>query len=217
MIVHFGSQERVIPKDQWKSWTPQSGARDGGRGAGDGDYPVPLRRQKFRQSRKRRRGYIDSDIAACEARLSACPARQYTLSGALEHLRVYMQVSAALFQYYGTRSCRAARFHRKCEERRFYDSVASTLGVDRNTVLCIGDGYLGGKGRHAGVMPTGLKVCLCACVLSVRHSHRVVTLTCAACLCLFGACCFIVPPRHHDSACWRCWARCARYCGCPSS
>ena len=55
----------------------------------------------------------------------------------------------------------AARFHRKCEheERRFYDSVASTLGVDRNTVLCIGDGYLGGKGRH-GVMPTGLKVCL---------------------------------------------------------
>jgi hypothetical protein len=36
VIVHFGSQERVIPKDQWKSWTPQSVARDGGRGAGDG-------------------------------------------------------------------------------------------------------------------------------------------------------------------------------------
>ncbi len=45
----------------------------------------------------------------------------------------------------------AARFHRKCEheERRLYDSVASTLGVDRNTVLCIGDGgYFGGKGRQ---------------------------------------------------------------------
>ena len=48
-----------------------------------------------------------------------------------------------------------ARFNRLCEEKRCYDGIVRSLGIDSSTVVCVGSGFMGnakgrGKSRISG-------------------------------------------------------------------
>jgi hypothetical protein len=160
--------------------------------------------------RLRRRGYVDKRIAGLEGDLSATSAKQYTLAGMIAYVTVYKRVSGDLLKFYGSRTERAAAFNRRCQQRQFYASIPSALGVDADTVVCVGSGYLGSGASRGNVQHTGVmvgSVCLFAC--------------------LFACCCIILPMRLSvgvvplslllvlylwSRRCWSSWRGCAVSC-----
>ena len=92
--------------------------------------------------------------------------------------------TAALLQYYGTMEVRVlgcagavccvtgaavhcasqlrnARFNRLCEEKRYYDGIVRSLGIDSSTIVCVGSGFMGsskGRGKSRITGPVKVRV-----------------------------------------------------------
>jgi hypothetical protein len=146
-----------------------------------------------RRSRLRRRGYIDTTAAGWQNTLSVTSAKQYTLAGMIAYVTAYKSVSADLLKLYGSRTERAAAFNRRCQQRQFYASIPSALGVDADTVVCVGSGYLGSGASRGNVQHTGVmvgSVCLFVCLFVVASSSQCVSLLVLflSPSCLFSTC-----------------------------
>jgi hypothetical protein len=125
-----------------------------------------------RRSRLRRRGGIDTTAAGWPNTLSVKTlksAKQYTLAGMIAYVTAYKTVSADLLKLYGSRTERAAAFSRRCQQRQFYASIPSALGVDAETVVCAGSGFLGSGASRGNMLHTGVmvgSVCLFVCLFA---------------------------------------------------
>ncbi len=143
----------------------------------------------------------------------------------IAYVTAYKSVSADLLKLYGSRTERVAAFNRRYQQRQFYASIPSALGVDADTVVCVGSGYLGSGASRGNVQHTGVMVVSVCLFISLFVCLFVCLLACPF-VCLFVGC-IILPMRLPvgvvplslllvlylwSRRCWSSWRGCAVSC-----
>jgi len=70
---------------------------------------------------------------------------------------------------------RNARFARRSATRSFYNGAAAALGVTANTLVCVGNGFVGSAvGRKRGRKVSKLTSCVKVCIKLAYGLHAVI-------------------------------------------